>query len=74
MNETDVLTITIPTGNRDHEIIVLIVTLVILTFLALSVAKFVRRKLESVKCTRNKNKTSCPTSEDENEATNLNKS
>ena len=48
LNQSDSLIIQIPTGNRDHEVIILIVTCVILTFLAFSLAKWVRKKITSL--------------------------
>jgi hypothetical protein len=51
---SDSLRVLLPVGNKDHEIIVLIVTLVVVTFLAFSVAKWVRKKVRSIKCNVNK--------------------
>lgn len=53
---SDMLIIQIPTGSRDHEIIVLIVTCVLLTFLSFSVAKCVRRRITETCSASNRSK------------------
>ncbi len=42
-----------PTGNKDYEVIVLIVTLVVVMFVALSVARWVSKKVQSITCVCN---------------------
>ena len=39
-----------PVGDQGHEFIIVILTLVVLTFLALSLAKCLRKKVRSVRC------------------------
>ena len=43
-----------PVGNQGHELIIVILTLVVLTFLALSLAKCLRKKVRTVRCYINK--------------------
>ena len=43
-----------PVGDQGHEFIIVILTLVVLTFLALSLAKCLRKKVRSVRCYVNK--------------------
>jgi len=59
--------IQIPTGSRDHEIIVLIVTCVLLTFLAFSVAKCVRRRINQTFCGSDRKRTATTESGGEEE-------
>ncbi len=44
------LSVEVPTGNKDYEVIVLIVTLVVVMFVALSVARWVSKKVQSITC------------------------
>lgn len=53
LNETDLLAVEVPTGNKDYEVIVLIVTLVVVMFVALSVARWVSKKVQSITCVCN---------------------
>ena len=60
--------IEVPVGNSDYEMIVLIVTLVVVTFVALSVARCVSKKVQSVKCIcGDSSKEDYPENEDEKE-------
>lgn len=61
------LIIQIPTGSRDHEIIVLIVTCVLLTFLAFSVAKCVRKRITEMSCASRKQPDSTNAAGDDDE-------
>lgn len=63
----ELLTIQIPVGDKDYEIIVLIVTLVIVMFVALSVARCVSKKVQSVRCVFNHKLKSNKDNEEEEE-------
>lgn len=69
----DNLEILLPIGKKDHEIIILIVTLVFLTFLALNLLRFARKKVETVKCYINKGKNNTDNNSENEENENLNK-
>jgi hypothetical protein len=67
----ELLTIQIPVGDKDYEIIVLIVTLVIVMFVALSVARCVSKKVQSVRCVFNRKQLSNKDNEEEEEGEEL---